>query len=121
MEEQKPIGVGLAFALIALALIVDGLQILLTLLFIGFLINPLIDILVGIAFTLMLGTHGGGLVRRRAIAMIMTAVGEFIPGINALPLWTAFAIYTIFMDRAKHVISDHSPVPSRSRSRGWRL
>ncbi len=121
MEEQKPIGGGLAFFLIALALMVDGLQALLTILIIGVVINPLLNILVSIAFALMLGTHGGGLVKRRAISMTMTAVAEFMPIFNALPVWTCFTIYTVLMDRLKHAVSNHSTTPARPRSRGWRL
>ncbi len=121
MTEHKPIGGGLAFMLIALALMIDGLQALLTILIIGVVINPLLNILVSIAFALMLGTHGGGLVKRRAISMTTTAIAEFMPIINALPVWTFFTIYTVFMDRLKHVVSNHSPAPSRPRSRGWRL
>ncbi len=121
MEKPKPIGGGLAFVLIAIALMVDGLQALLTLLVVGIIINPLLNILVGITFTIMLSSHGGGLIRRRAISMTLTTIGEFIPVVNALPVWTAFALYTVFMDRITHAVSKDSPQPAQPRSRGWRL
>ncbi len=121
MDERKPIGGGLAFALIATAVLIDLLQALLTFLIIGVVVNPLLNILVGITFSLMLATHGGGIVRKRAISMVLTTLGEFFPVINALPLWTAFALYTVFVDRITHSLSHHEQAPVPRRSRGWRL
>ncbi len=122
MEPQKPIGGGLAVTLIAFAVFIDVLQAILTFLLIGIVLNPAIDILASLVFSMLLASHGGGLFKRRAISMIFTAIGEFIPVVNALPLWTAFAFYTVFMDRARTTIKKHSSTEQMPRGGGgWRL
>ena len=122
MEESKPIGGGLAFVLIALAAVTDTLQALLTFILIGVVLNPIIDVMIAMLFTILLAAHGGGLVKRRAISMVITTIGEIIPGLNALPLWTGFAIYTVVVDKLHHNMQE-DPYDGRRppTSRTWRL
>ncbi len=121
MEEQKPIGGGLAFALITTALLIDGLQALLTFLIVGIVLNPILNILVGLTFSIMLYHHGGGLIRRRAISMAITTIGEFLPFVGALPLWTAFAIYTIAVDKIQTRFQQQLTEVKAPCGRTWRL
>lgn len=112
-EQNHRIGTGKAVFLIGFALIIDGIQALLTLLLIGVVLNVFFDIIAVTVFSLVLQ---GPVLKRRTIGMILAAIGEFVPLVNALPLWTAFAIYTVFMDRARETLSAHNPLPRPNRT-----
>ncbi len=120
MAETKPIGGALAFGLIVFGILIDLLQAILALLLIGELLDPAIDVVAMIGFAIML--HGrGGTLSKRSISYALTSIGEFIPVVDALPLWTLWAIYVVVMDRAKHAMHHEEPSVRLPGSRRWRL
>ncbi len=126
MHDDQPIGNGTAVALIVTALLTDGLQAILTFLIVGIFLNPFIDVVAGFIFYVIMSHHGKALVSRRAVSMVVTALGEIVPIVNALPLWTGFAIYTVVSDRIRHARTGgaavHLPTSvKRAPKRGWRL
>lgn len=103
MEEREPISSALAFSLIAVGIIVDLVQLLLTLLFVGAALNPIIDLMAMGVFWLMLYHHGQKVLSRRAFSFVGSAIVELIPVIDAIPVWTIFAIYTVMKDHLEHM------------------
>jgi hypothetical protein len=122
-EKDKPIGTAMAAVLIVVALCIDGLQALLTIFIVTAPLTVLVDIIAGFTFTLILFHHGGTLITRRGISLGLTALGEFFPPFNALPLWTAFAIYTIVADRVRRRIREHQTAGAEKKpsQRRWRV
>jgi hypothetical protein len=123
MKKDEPIGVGLAIALVGFGLFIDFIQFVLGLLIIGEFLDSAIDVFAGIVFTFMLSHHGGKILSRRMVSLVTTAIAEFIPIVNLLPLWTLFAIYTIVMDKVRHSSfrQEENPAPRRKGGGGFRL
>ena len=98
MDEMEPIGSALAFALIAFGILIDLVQLALTVLMIGAILNPVLDLLAMGIFWLMLWHHGNNVLSRRGLSFGISSVIEFIPFLDVVPVWTMFAIYTVVMD-----------------------
>ncbi len=98
MDEKEPIGSGLAFGLIGFAILVDLLQFALSVLLIGALLNPVIDLLAMGGFWLMLYHHGNKILSRRGLSFGISSIVEIVMVADFLPVWTIFAIYTVVMD-----------------------
>lgn len=81
--------------MIFVALCVDGLQAILTALYIGMLVTPFIDFCAWIGFLLWF-QHVG---IKRYMGMSMAAVAEFVPFLNAFPIWTGYIVYMIVSSR----------------------
>ncbi len=121
MDEPKPIGTGLAFTLISFGVMMDFLQGVLALFIIGGLLNSALDLLAMSAFAIMLHHHGGSALKRRVWSYTFTSIAEFMPFINALPLWTIFAIYTVAVDHYRHKWSLPQKESTRPVRGSWRL
>ena len=101
MGGRTGISNGSAFFMIAVALLIDGLQILLDLVLIGFLLDPLLDILATIIFAIWFSHHGQSVMSaKRAGGFLVTVVAELVPGFDAIPMWTFFVAYTVIKSRA---------------------
>lgn len=113
----------MASVLIFVALCIDGLQAILTIFIITAPLTVLVDIIAAFTFTIILFHHGGKLITRRGISLGLTALGEFFPPFNALPLWTAFAIYTIASDKIRRRIKQHrsEQQDKKPSQRKWRV
>jgi hypothetical protein len=101
MDEREPIGSGLAFALIAFGIMIDLVQLLLTFLMVGFVLNPVLDLFAMGVFWIMLYHHGQKVLSRRGMSFGFSALIELIPGLDAIPVWTVFAIYTVVKDHSE--------------------
>lgn len=105
MSKQPRIPTGAAFVLISCAVFVDLIQILLTVLFIGVILNTFISILVAPIFFIFLKHYGVDFSFSRA-------GGRFLAGLGAevLPLsdwffgWTAVIASIIVMDRGSTLL-----------------
>src|SRR3990167_1202232 len=102
-NEQSRIERTTAFFMIAVALLIDGLQFLLTIIIIGFLINPIISIMATMLFGIWMSHHGVSMMSSKyALRFLGTIVGETILG--TLPIWTVTVAVTVFEGRVKEVI-----------------
>ena len=119
MDEREPISSALAFALITVGVVIDLVQILLTFLLVGAVLNPLLDLVAMGLFWIMLYHHGQKVLSRRAMSMGTSFVLELIPVLDAIPVWTFFAIYTVVKDHMEHMDEnmeddpDNNPGPPR--------
>lgn len=85
--------------------VVDLAQIVLEWILIGFLLNPLIDIFVGMAIPFYLHIRGENIAdSKRIFGFIGTFFGEMIPGVDELPLWTLDGIYNMFLSKSEAVL-----------------
>jgi len=92
--------------LIGLFVIVDLIQIVLDLFAIGAVVNRFIDIAVGVGLPLFLRTQGVKLANpKRMLAMLGAFVGEMIPVVDALPLWTLDVVYTWSTVKAEEALA----------------
>jgi hypothetical protein len=74
----------------ALAILVDGLQIITVPAFFGGLVSPLndaLDLAAGVVFILLLGWH---------VAFLPTFVTELIPVVDIFPTWTAAVLFVTY-------------------------
>lgn len=100
MDGHQRIGMGPATLMVLFALVVDGIQAFLTLIIIGLFVNPVINLMVAPLFSIWFSHYGEGMMSRKNFAPFMgTAVAEFIPALNAFPLWTGFVCFTIGRNR----------------------
>lgn len=103
MEEREPISSALALGLITVGVVIDLVQLLLTFLFIGAVLNPVLDVLAMGLFWIMLYHHGQKVLSRRGVSMGVSFIIELFPIIGAIPVWTFFAIYTVVKDHMEHM------------------
>ncbi|MCR4325715.1 MAG: hypothetical protein NUV59_02815 [Patescibacteria group bacterium] len=95
-EPRLPLGAGIF--LLIVGILVDGLQLLLNLIFIGIIINPLISGFTWLIFWMTL-THNdlpmmGG---RRAASGWLVTIAELLPGADGfVPGWSVYALYIMF-------------------------
>ena len=93
----------LAVVLITVAIIVDFVQMALTLIgfiILGVVLNTLISFFVTIFFGIVLAMKGVSFVSaRRSALMIMTLVLEILPIANNIPVWTSSTITMVVMIR----------------------
>ncbi|MDP2648763.1 MAG: hypothetical protein U1D26_02670 [Patescibacteria group bacterium] len=107
MDEEQSLPVAAGGFLIVVGVLVDGLQLVLAVLYVGIVLNPVISVITWGIFWMTL-THNdipmmGG---KRSFASWLTLISEIIPGVDGLvPGWTAYAIYLTFWDRAAGVIT----------------
>lgn len=81
--------------LVGLAVVIDLLQIILDFFAIGLAVNRFIDITVGVALPFFLRTQGVKLANpKRLLALLATFIGEMIPVVDTLPLWTLDVWFT---------------------------
>lgn len=105
MEDEKKkhkIGNVTAGFMILLALVVDGLQFLLTLVVILIPLSLLVTFIAGIGFALwffLLGAYSGKGAEKKVLTSGVSLVAEFIPVINAIPAITAGVVLNIILSR----------------------
>ena len=115
---RRSIGLGTAFMMVFMALLVDGTQGFLSWILVGFFVNPIIDVCVAMMFGIWFSHHGVSMMSAKNIAPFLgTIVGEFLPFISALPLWTFYIIFALIRNRVKTTVE---PTPVRNRGT-WRL
>ncbi|MFA6253765.1 MAG: hypothetical protein WC640_00670 [Candidatus Paceibacterota bacterium] len=99
--------------MIAVALIYDGLQALIELItlgFLGWLINPIIDLWAFLTFFTWFTLQGASFARpSKALTLGATSIIEIIPFFNDLPTWTAGVIIMIAQTYAEDVLASVSP------------
>lgn len=114
--DKKPllrIGGFTAGLMIAVALIYDGAQALIELItlgFLGWLINPIIDLWAFLTFFTWFTLKGASFIRpSKALTLGGTTMLEFIPFFNDLPIWTAGVIIMIAQTSAEDIMVKVSP------------
>jgi hypothetical protein len=119
--DKKPvlrIGVLTSFLMVGLALIYDGLQALVEVVslgFLGWLINPLIDFWAFLTFFTWFTLKGAGFVKPgKAITLGSSSFLEMIPYFNDLPVWTAGVIIMIAQTDAEDVVGKISPTATKA-------
>ena len=92
---------------IGVLLIIDIIQIVLTLLAIGLVVNRIIDVIVGMTFAFYLHIRGEKLQDpKRLLGFLAAFLGEMIPVVDSLPLWSADGVYNYFLARWKNREAD---------------
>jgi hypothetical protein len=91
--------------LIGALAVIDGIQFCLDWLAVGVIINRFIDLIVGMALPFYLYLRGVKLTAKKAISMACAFVGEIIPVVDALPLWTADAILLMTIEKAEKALN----------------
>ena len=87
-------------------LTVDLGQIVLEWLVIGLILNPFIDIFVGMSLALYLQLRGQSLASpKRLFGLIGTFVGELIPVVDELPLWCLDGIFNMVISKSDTIMS----------------
>lgn len=102
MEKKHKIGNVTAGFMILLALIVDGLQFILTLAVALIPFSLLVTFIAGIGFALwffLLGAYSGKGAEKKVLTSAVSVVAEFIPVINAVPAITAGVVLNIVLSR----------------------
>lgn len=94
-------GGGLAFVLITFGVLIDLIQAFLDLLFVGIFLNWALDAIAVLGFSIMLYGHGGNVLSRRGVSFGFSTLFELIPVLNAIPVWTAFAIRTVVAEKMR--------------------
>ena len=84
---------------------IDLIQIPLEWLLIGLVINPFVDIFVGMSLALYLHLRGQSLTDpKRIFALIGTFVGEMIPAVDELPLWGLDGIFNMMLSKSDSIL-----------------
>lgn len=107
MARERKIGNGAAVAIIGIALIIDGIQALLTLTVVGSIVATFVTFIAGFGFFLWftllgvkyLGKEGG----KKALIGLASLIAELVPFVNALPATTAGVLGIILTERAKEL------------------
>jgi len=88
--------------LIGISVLVDGTQVFLEWLLIGFVLNPIINIFMSMSLALYFYMNGQSLINpKRAVGMAGALIGEMVPIVAELPLWTAYVVYNMFLTKAE--------------------
>jgi hypothetical protein len=75
---------------------VDLIEAGLDLIIIGFVLNPVVDMVAFIVFAIWFSHHDISLMSsRNVLRTLATFVGKFVPVISLIPLWTVCVVYTI--------------------------
>src|SRR3989344_6815759 len=101
MSEEKTIGGGTAFMMLFVAIVVDGLQALLTLLVVGIVVNPFISVITGILFWIWFYHLGV----KMGIGLAATGVAE-LTILGSFPLWAGYVISRIALAKFKKVVGN---------------
>lgn len=106
-------------AIIGIALIVDGIQALLTLTVVGSIVATFVTFIAGFGFFLWftllgvkyLGKEGG----KKALIGLASLIAELVPFVNALPATTAGVLGIILTERARELKQARAGgIPNRS-------
>lgn len=85
---------------------IDLIQIALDWIVIGFVLNPFIDIFVGMSVAFYLHIRGQKLTSpKRLAALLATFFGEMIPVVSELPLWGLDGIFNMAISKSDAVLS----------------
>ena len=105
MNESKISNVEWGLVIGAL-LTIDLVQLLLEWLVIGLVLNPFIDIFVGMSFALYLQLRGQSLANpKRLLGLIGSFVGELIPVVDELPLWGLDGIFNMLISKSDKILA----------------
>ena len=86
-------------------LMIDLAQMVLEWLVIGLVINPFIDIFVGMSLALYLQLRGQSLANpKRLFGLIGTFVGELIPLVDELPLWCLDGVFNMLLSKSDKIL-----------------
>ncbi|OGG51013.1 hypothetical protein A2763_00205 [Candidatus Kaiserbacteria bacterium RIFCSPHIGHO2_01_FULL_54_36] len=86
--------------MIACAIVIDSFQFLLDLIpFVGWALAWFVSIVAALVFGIWLSHHDVSMMHhKRALRFLGTMLGEFIPVVNAIPLWTGSITYTVIQE-----------------------
>ena len=115
-DDGGHIGTASGVLMIAVAAVIDGIQFLLTLILIGFLVNPIISLVATMLFGIWLSHNGVSMMAPKyAARFLLTILGETVFG--TLPIWTFSIAFIVGESKLKEVVNPPSP---RGRG-GFRL
>ncbi|MBU1292476.1 hypothetical protein KJ819_00220 [Patescibacteria group bacterium] len=118
-DNKQSIGNITAGSMITVALLVDGLQFLLTLSVLLLPLSLLLTFLAAAGFGVwffLLGAYSGKGAEKKALVSLVSAIAEFIPVVNALPAVTAGVVINIALSKVKDVEKKIGKNPARARS-----
>ncbi len=104
MKEREHISSSSAFFLILVAFCLDGIQAILTFLYIGIVVNPILNVFFSMIFFLWMQHIG----IKRYLGLTMTGVAEFVPVLNVLPVWTGYMIYVVGTSKLSEFLAERS-------------
>jgi hypothetical protein len=88
---------------IGVLILIDLAQVLLDLVAVGVAINRIIDVIVGLAFPFYLHMRGEKMSDPKRLFALIAAFGlEFVPVVDALPLWSLDGVYNYTLARARN-------------------
>ena len=120
MEEQKPKPAGSKISnvewglVIGAVVVVDAIQLFLNAFAIGILVNRFIDIVVGMALALYFWAREVKMNAKKVLSLIASFVGEEIPVLDTLPLWTLDVILIMSWDKAEGKIEKAMPILNKT-------
>jgi len=120
MEEQKPKSSGSKISnvewglVIGAVVVVDAVQFFLDAFAIGILANRFIDIVVGMALAFYFWARGVKMNAKKVLSLIASFVGEEIPVLDTLPLWTLDVILIMAWDKAEGKIEKAMPILNKT-------
>ncbi len=85
--------------LIGATAMVDLIQLILNFFAVGVFINRFLNILMGMSLGFYFWARGMPFTSKKVAGMIGSFVGEMIPVIDSLPLWTMNVVYTMLSDK----------------------
>ena len=100
---------------------VDVVQIVLDMFAIGVIANRFIDIVVGMVLPAYFWLRGVKLNAKKILSLIASFVGEELPIIDALPLWTLDVILIMAWDKAEGKIEKALPILDKSLERAGKI
>ncbi|QQG42705.1 MAG: hypothetical protein HYW15_00560 [Candidatus Giovannonibacteria bacterium] len=105
--EAAKLSVPNAVLLVLTALLIDGLQLFLTLIIIGVVVNWIIDVFALLLFYVWLKMLGMSMYESKGFKTLLSLIGamgiEILPLVNSLPGWTAFAALTVIFEFSGHM------------------
>jgi len=86
--------------MMAVAGLFDGIQFLLALIpFIGIFLSSVVTVVAALVFGIWFSHNDMSIMDpKRALRFLGTMLGEFIPGVNAIPIWTSSVTYTVIQE-----------------------
>lgn len=120
MEEQKPKQTGSKIGnvewglVIGATAVVDVVQFILDIFVIGAIANRFVDIVVGMALAFYFWIRGIKMNAKKVLSLIASFVGEEIPVLDTLPLWTLDVILIMAWDKAEGKIEKALPILNKT-------
>lgn len=102
MEKKQTIGNITAIAIVLVAVVLDGIQFLLTLSVFLLPLTLLFAFFGGVGLGVwffLLGAYSGRGAEKKALTSLVTVIAEFLPIINVIPAFTAGAVINILLSR----------------------